>query len=67
MLAIKAQFDGEKILLPKDVAEMAPGEVIVIFESEQGHGEEAGAWMRIQQDAFARAWDNPEDAAYDLL
>jgi hypothetical protein len=25
------------------------------------------AWMRLSQDAFARAWDNPDDADYDRL
>jgi uncharacterized protein (DUF433 family) len=24
-------------------------------------------WMRMQEEAFAKAWDNPEDAIYDTL
>ncbi|MCI0683970.1 MAG: hypothetical protein L0Y71_17825 [Gemmataceae bacterium] len=67
MLAIKAHFDGKTIRLPKEVQKVAPGEVVVIFEnSASGEGERA-SWLKAQETAFARVWDNDEDAIYDTL
>ncbi len=67
MRAIKARFDGSKIVLPKDVEGAPPGEVIVVFpEAPVGQGD-AGAWLAAQQESFARVWDNEEDSVYDAL
>lgn len=63
MRAIKAQFDGEKIILPREFHGRAPGEVIVIVNGE----EDDSAWLKAQESAFADAWDNDEDAEYDKL
>jgi hypothetical protein len=66
MVAIKAQFDGEKIVLPDDLRGLPPQEVIVIYESEE-NSLEAQAWLKAQEATFAKAWDNDEDAVYDQL
>lgn len=29
--------------------------------------EDSGAWLKAQESAFARAWDDDEDAVYDTL
>ena len=47
--------------------DLPPGEVIVIFEKDNGTRQETTAWMKAQEAAFARVWDNDEDAAYDQL
>jgi hypothetical protein len=66
MLAVKATFDGERIVLPDQVRGLPPGQVIVIFE-EAVDGEDRTLWVRAQEAAFAKAWDDPEDEVYDRL
>ncbi len=67
MQAIKAHFDGEKVVIPPGVDNPPPGEVIVIFQ-ENGHGPSDGElWSRAQAQAFSQVWDNEEDAVYDDL
>ena len=66
ILAVKATFDGQRIVLPDDLHGVPPGNVIVIFE-ETGDGKERLAWLKAQEEAFAKAWDNPEDEVYDRI
>jgi len=66
MLALKAHFDGEKIVLPHDVPSVPPGDVIVVFEDAKPHSE-IRAWMKAQEQSFAKVWNNDEDAVYDSL
>ena len=66
MVAIKTQFDGEKILLPDDLRGMPPQEVILVYEAEE-NALENQAWLKAQEASFAKAWDNDEDAVYDQL
>ncbi len=66
MVAIKAQFDGEKILLPDDLRGLPPQEVIVIYVADES-AQESQAWLKAQEASFAKAWDNDEDAVYDEL
>ncbi len=67
MRAIKARFDGRKIILPDDARDEPPGEVIVVFrEGKSVVGEEA-LWLAAQEQAFAKAWENDDDAVYDSL
>jgi hypothetical protein len=66
MLAVKATFDGQRIVLPDQVRGMPPGRVIVIFE-EAVEGEDRAPWVKAQEAAFAKAWDNPEDEVYDRM
>lgn len=65
MLASKARFDGRKIILPRATRNAPPGEVIVVFTEAQER--ENKAWLKAQEAAFARVWDNEEDAIYDTL
>jgi len=66
MLAVKATFDGQRIVLPDDMRGVRPGKVIVIFE-DAADGEDRALWLAGTETAFAKAWDNPEDAVYDHL
>ena len=66
ILAVKATFDGERIVLPAAVRGRSPGNVIVIFE-DGGDTDERAAWLRAQEASFAKAWDNPEDEIYDRM
>ena len=67
MLAVKARFDGKRIVLPEEARGAPPGNVIVIFEADNGVLKEQGDWMKAQEAAFAKAWENDEDAAYDSM
>ena len=66
MVAIKTQFDGEKIVLPNDLRGLPPQEVIVIYEADE-NALESQEWLKAQEASFAKAWDNDEDAVYDQL
>ncbi len=63
MLAIRTRFDGNEIQLPAEVKGLPPSNVIVLFEDE-GHESEAD-WLKAQEQALARAWDDKEDSIYD--
>lgn len=65
MVAIKAKFDGQRVILPDDMPGVPPGEVILIFE--EAGVDEPREWLKAQEPAFARAWDNDEDAVYDTM
>ncbi len=67
MVAIKAQFDGEKIIVPDELRGTPATEVILVFESLPEGLVESGPWMRAQEQALAAVWDNAEDAVYDSL
>jgi hypothetical protein len=66
MIAVKARFDGQRIVLPNDLAGVPPGNVIVIFE-DADDAQDRALWLKAQEEAFAKAWDNPEDAVYDQM
>ena len=65
MKAIKAHFDGKNIVVPPDVEGRPPGEVLLILNDASKDAD--SAWLRAQEPAFAKVWDNDEDAAYDKL
>lgn len=65
MVAIKTHFDGKTIKVPKELRKAPPGEVLVIVH-EKPPGEDS-AWLEAQESAFAKVWDNNEDAVYDSL
>jgi hypothetical protein len=67
MVAIKARFDGKNIILPKEYRKGLPREVLVVFEGAAPEAEESRLWLKAQEQAFAKAWDNDEDAIYDSL
>ena len=65
ILAVKATFDGARIVLPPDFHGL-PGNVIVIFE-DGSEPDERNSWLLAQEASFVKVWDNPEDAIYDEL
>ena len=67
MLALKARFDGRKIVLPKGQVKARPGMVIVIFDQAGDAGKGKRSWLKLQEAAFAKAWSNAEDAVYDSM
>ncbi len=67
MKAIRAHFDGKQILIPDTAMGLPPGQVIVVFDDGEDEDAARVAWMRNQEQAFAKVWDNDEDAAYDSL
>jgi hypothetical protein len=67
MVAIRAHFDGEKIIVPEKLRGSPPGEVVVVFETGDGEEEDKTRWMNAKEGAFAKVWDNAEDAVYDAL
>ena len=67
MLALRARFDGKKVVLPKGRVRARPGSVIVIFEQAAGEDREKRAWAKAQEKVFAKVWDNDEDSVYDAL
>ncbi len=62
MKAIKAKFDGKNVILPDDLEDIAPGDIILVF-GVTGEIE----WLQAQQQSLAKVWDNEEDAVYDNL
>jgi hypothetical protein len=67
MVAIKAHFDGKTIIVPEDLRGAPAGDVLIIFQGLPHDLEEKHGWMKAQEPAFAKAWDNDEDAVYDSL
>lgn len=65
--AIKAHFDGKSIKLPKEIRNVPPGEILLIVEEGQPEADDSSAWMKAQETAFAKVWENDEDAVYDSL
>jgi hypothetical protein len=60
MKVVKGYYDGKNIVVSGDLGEK-PGEVIVVF----GDGNED--FTNLSEEAFAKVWDNAEDAVYDEL
>ena len=67
MHAIKGQFDGEKVVVPEAARGLPPGEVIIVFADAAEQGSERDSWLKVQEVAFSKIWDNDEDAVYDQL
>lgn len=66
MQAIKTHFDGKTIQVPKELRKVPPGEVLVIIQ-DTGADDDSSSWLKAQETAFAKVWDNDEDAVYDSL
>jgi hypothetical protein len=67
MLAVKARFDGRKVVLPRRRPKASPGTVLVIFSEARDNSREKRAWLKAQEKTFAKVWDNDEDAVYDNM
>ncbi len=67
MVAIKARFDGKKIVIPAQIRGGPARDVILVFDDLPASKTDAELWLKAQEDTFAKVWDNPEDAIYDRL
>jgi hypothetical protein len=67
MRAIKTHFDGKTIKVPKDLRKAPPGDVLVIFQETRPEADDSLSWLKAQEAAFAKVWENDEDAVYDSL
>jgi hypothetical protein len=65
MLAVRTTFDGKEIHVPPDARGIPPCSVIVLFE--EGQPDSKAEWLKMQEQALAKAWDDKEDAVYDAL
>jgi hypothetical protein len=65
MQAIRATYDGKEIHIPKDMQAIPPCNVIVLFEEDKSADD--FAWLKMQEQSLAKAWDDKEDAVYDSL
>jgi hypothetical protein len=63
MLAIRATYDGKEVHIPKNVQDIPPCNVIVLFEEDRPADD--SAWLRMQEQSLAKAWDDKEDSVYD--
>jgi TusA-related sulfurtransferase len=63
---IKTRFDGKTIKVPKELRNAPPGDILVIVPEPEGTGSDT-SWLKAQETAFAKVWDNDEDAIYDSL
>ena len=65
MKAVKAIFDGERIVLPQEANSEKPGEVLIIFPETIEADDDF--WLRVKNESLKKVWDNDEDAIYDSL
>ena len=49
MVAIKAHFDGKKIVLPKEYRKGPPREVLIILEGPAPEANEERLWLKAQE------------------
>jgi hypothetical protein len=68
LTTIPAHFDGTQVRLDVDV-EIEPNTRLLVTILGEGSPNEQLVWsaMRASEAAFARVWDNEEDAVYDRL
>jgi hypothetical protein len=68
LVTVPAHFDGQHIRLDADV-ELKPDTRLLVTILDAPASTEAQVWeaMRLAEAAFARVWDNEEDAAYDQI
>lgn len=66
MRAALAHYDGQQIQLD-DRLDIPQGAkfIVVVLDSSDGADLNATDMMAAQEPAFARVWDNEEDAIYD--
>ncbi len=68
LMTVPAHFDGTQIQLDAQV-ELKPNMRLLVTILEETPSNEALVWsaMKLSEPAFARVWDNEEDAVYDHL
>jgi hypothetical protein len=65
MTAIRAKFDGNRVILPPEASGREPGSVIGVFED--GEDADRTFWEAAQESTLAKVWENADDAIYDDL
>ena len=65
MLAIRAKYDGENIHIPRNIKHVPPCNVIVLFEDKESS--DKADWLKLQEQAIEKTWDNKEDSIYDQV
>ena len=65
---VPAHFDGTQVQLDVGI-ELKPNTRLLVIILDEEVSNEAVVWsaMKASETAFARMWDNDEDAVYDLL
>jgi hypothetical protein len=68
LTTVPAHFDGTQIRLDVEV-ELKPDTrlLVTILDEEASNEALVYSAMKASEAAFARVWDNDEDAVYDLL
>ena len=64
MIAVKARFDGKRVLLPEGVTLPPVGDVFVVFDLDDWRTEDPGHLVAVDE-ALAKAWDNPHDDIFN--
>ena len=67
MTAIRARFDGKKVILPKKDVPCRPCAVILVFADDSEDADAERFWQGVSEASLANAWDDDEDAVYDKL
>ncbi|MEA3396864.1 MAG: hypothetical protein U9R05_05325 [Chloroflexota bacterium] len=65
---VPAHFDGAQVQLDVGI-KLKPNTRLLVIILDEEISNEAMVWsaMKASETAFARVWDNDEDAVYDLL
>ncbi len=68
LTTVPAHFDGDQVRLDVDI-ELKPNTRLLVTILGEESSDEALVWsaMKASEAAFARVWDNEEDAVYDHL
>ncbi len=68
LMTLPAHFDGDRIRLDVEVT-LKPDTRLLVTVLDEMLPDEAFVWqaMKLSERAFARVWDNEEDAVYDSL
>ncbi|MBI3959635.1 MAG: hypothetical protein HY328_12570 [Chloroflexi bacterium] len=68
LMTVPAHFDGAHIRLDAEV-ELKPNTplLVTIFSEDLSHLALVRGAMKQSEEAFARVWENDEDAVYDQL
>ena len=68
LTTLPAHFDGKQILLDVDVT-LKPNTrlLVTVLPDEITYLQQVREAMKISEPAFAKVWDNEEDAVYDDL
>lgn len=61
MHAFRARLDGKDFIIPHEARSRPPGVVIFVFQNGADRASERSDGTRLQESAFAAAWDNEED------